>query len=297
MASALDVAIETENLLVRSDQEEVNRLASAIDADDVALDLDLEPSGLAAGAKLSIDWEYLRLWVGSGRSWTDVERGIEGSTAAVHADGAHVTVNPRFPRHRILAAINAELDDLSSPVNGLYKVASLDVTAASGTHGYDLDDDFYSEDAILDVSWEPTGSTKGRRYLKRGEFTIGTGLDTGDFASGNAIFFRGISDGYAVRVRYSTPFTHITTATADVAATSGLPATALDILPLGAAIRLLNPLEPARNYIGSQGDTRRAQEVPPGAIDRGVRPLREMRHERIKAEATRLRQRYPMVLR
>lgn len=295
MASSLDVAVATERLLTHHDREERNRLAAAILANATSLRLEFDPTRIAKGSRLGVDWELFEVWEGSGTGPYTVEGAQAGSTAAGHDEGALVTVNPRFPRHSILAEINNELDDLSSPIHGLFRVTTLDVTYDAGVYGYDLASDFLD---VLEVSWEPVGSTKDRRYLRPGEYEVRRGLDVADFASGNAIFLpSGITDGYTVRVRYVGAFTSIVTSTTDVATTSGLPATALDILHLGAAIRLLAPLEPARNYTDAQGNSRRSEEVPPGASDRSMLPLQEIRRDRIRSEAARLRKMYPTVMR
>lgn len=294
MASTLDVVVATERLLTHHDREERNRLASPIVAGATALTLEFDPSRLGKASRLGIDWELFQVWEGNARSWT-VEGEQEGTVEADHAAGAHVIFDPRFPRYSILSDVNAELDDLSSPLNGLFFVTTLDIVYDSSVDGYDLVAGFLDD---VEVSWEPQSSRKDRTFLRRNEFETRRGLDVVDFPSGNAIFFdAGISNGYTVRVRYASAFTHVTTATADVAATSGLPATALDILSVGAAIRQLNPLEPSRNYTTAQGDSRRSEEVPPGAQDRSTRPLRQLRDDRIKAEAARLRRMYPTVMR
>ena len=49
-----------------------------------------------------------------------------------------------------------------------------------------------------------------------------------------------------------------------------------------------------RNFTESQGDTRRASEVPPGAILQSSRQLQVLRVQRIAAKAARLDAMYPM---
>lgn len=298
MASALNVVIATERLLTHHDREEHNRLDGAVAANATTVTVEFDPSQIARGTTLGIDWELFEVWSASGRDIT-VEGAQEGTTAAIHADGALVTVKPKFPRQFILDDINHELDDLSSPINGLWRVGRVDISYDSTIDGYDIGADFLSEEGIIDVSWEPDGTSKTRRYLTPNQYTANTGLDTADFTSGNAIFLKGgrITGDSTVRVRYAAAFTNITTATTDVAATSGIASTALDILHIGAAIRQLDGLEPARNYVDAQGSSRRSQEVPPGASARSTLSLRDTRAKRISAEAARLRQAYPMVLR
>lgn len=294
MASTTDVVVAVERLLVHHGKEVHNVLASTIDSDDTTLTLTYDGTGIAKDTVLGCEYELMRVWERSDLSVT-VERAEQGTTAAAHTAGARLVADPQFPRAHILAALNDELADLSSPLSGLFQVKTVDVTYDQGVYGYNLAADYIDR---YEASWEPVSSTKGRRFLAPNAWEVKTGLDTADFASGVAVFLpAGISDGYAVRVRYMAAFSAITSATADVAATSGLPSTALDVLEYGAAIRLLAPLEPARNYTRSQGDSRRAEEVPPGAQGRSVAWLAQIRQERLNAEAARLRQLYPRRIR
>jgi 3-hydroxyisobutyrate dehydrogenase-like beta-hydroxyacid dehydrogenase len=76
----------------------------------------------------------------------------------------------------------------------------------------------------------------------------------------------------------------------------GLVSTAEDLPPLGAAMRLLAGLEAQRNLIDTQGDTRRAGEVPAGSITQALRNLAAIRQQRLTAEAQRFQQRYGIKL-
>jgi hypothetical protein len=40
----------------------------------------------------------------------------------------NTVVNPRFPRQQMLDALNADLDDLSSTMNGLFRVVAQDIS-------------------------------------------------------------------------------------------------------------------------------------------------------------------------
>ena len=75
--------------------------------------------------------------------------------------------------------------------------------------------------------------------------------------------------------------------------TRQLPNTAYDIPSLGAALKLQSMREPQRNFNTAQGDSRRAEEVPPGAQLRSVPALQIPYERRIKEEARRLKRMYP----
>ena len=55
--------------------------------------------------------------------------------------------------------------------------------------------------------------------------------------------------------------------------------------------------EVKRSFIESQSDTRRADEVPPGASRDSTANLLRLRRERITAEAGRLKAQYPIQFR
>ena len=70
-----------------------------------------------------------------------------------------------------------------------------------------------------------------------------------------------------------------------------------DILEMGVMVRLMSPREVKRNFIESQGDTRRSEEVQAGAIANSFTNIMRLRKERIVAEAARLARQYPLTIR
>ena len=74
-----------------------------------------------------------------------------------------------------------------------------------------------------------------------------------------------------------------------------LTATMIDLPPLGAEIDLTLPREISRNFMESQPDPRKAQEVAPGAIAGSVNALVNRRMQRISEEADRLQRQYTKV--
>ena len=71
--------------------------------------------------------------------------------------------------------------------------------------------------------------------------------------------------------------------------------TMLDIPALGAEIDLTVPREISRNFMESQPDPRKAQEVTPGAVAGSVNALIMRRAQRISEEADRLTRQYTKV--
>jgi hypothetical protein len=66
---------------------------------------------------------------------------------------------------------------------------------------------------------------------------------------------------------------------------------------LGAQIRLMAGREVKRNFTESQGDTRRGDKVPAGAVGNSINNLLRLRRDRITAEAARLNRQYPTRIR
>jgi hypothetical protein len=91
-------------------------------------------------------------------------------------------------------------------------------------------------------------------------------LPTSDFASGFALVFDESVMAGTLRVRYKAPFTRVSTISDSLQSVANLPVTMEDILEMGVMSRMLSTREVKRNFIESQGDTRRSDEVPPGAM-------------------------------
>jgi hypothetical protein len=217
-----------------------------------------------------------------------VERGYGGTTAATHADGALVTVNPRFSNWNVFNALNADLADLSA--NGLFQVATLTVTYSAAVQGYNLTSvtDLLE---ILQVKYDEPGPAKLWPEIK--SYKLRRTSDTGDFASGNAlVVYEAGNPGADIRVTYAKPFTAFSTMASTISST-GLPSTAYDIPPYGAAIRLQSAREGQRNFNESQPATRRADEIGLGAQTFPPIGLDRIRRDRIRLETSRLRKYWP----
>jgi hypothetical protein len=121
-------------------------------------------------------------------------------------------------------------------------------------------------------------------------------MPTAEFPSGLTLTVNGYAEsGRDMRVSYKKPFAATLASLAQVVETvSGIDASAVDILSLGAAIRLLAGTEVSRNFL-DQSDTRRADEVPPQARASQMRALQQLRKDRISAEKARLYAKYPAV--
>lgn len=291
MTTLAEVIEDTRNDFLVTARDEIDILDGAINALVETITVTDGASGLQHGTVLSIDLELLRVRTVTGTSAT-VLRGWGGSTAATHVDGSIVYVNPKVPDYRVFRAVNAELDSLSSPANGLFRIAALDLTYQSGVMGYDLAGATNVID-ILDVNYDQPGIDRAWAQINRDDWRLERSMATSAFASGYGLVFNaGGSPSSPIRVRYKTGYTRLAALADDVEAVSGLHSEAHDILGLGAAIRLGLGRENQRNLIDAQSQPRRSEEVPAGAVSAGVAGLRRLRDQRIAEEAARLTQQW-----
>lgn len=280
---------ETRRLIFAGQREERNKLAISIFSGATGLTLTYPISQITRGTKLSIELEDIYVWDAAGTSVTAMDRGQWGSTPINHSAGAVIHVNPKFSNWEIFNALNDELNSLSSPANGLYRVSTTELVYNPVISGYA----YSSTDllSVLEVRYGVPGPS--REFLLSSDWEFSSDLSD-EFAGSSAIFVRDAIVGQPVLIKGKFSFTPLTPFLTTDSATTGLPPTAYDILPMGAAWRLTAGLESARNFSTSQGDTRRSAEVPPGANLGGSREWGRLREIRIREEASRLNAKYPL---
>lgn len=245
-------------------------------------------TGFAAQHVIEIDSEQMYVSAVSTNTLTIV-RGFNGTEPTEHAVGAYVIGNPTVTLLDLLDAANAELASLSSPENGLYRVWHADITASTGNIGFNLAPLAGFLD-VIKVAYRATPSLNQWKPIHGWQVQRDALLD--DFPSGVGISFPGGLPGtYTTRVWYKAAFGSLSGLPAeDVVAVTGLPATAIDILAMGAALRTVEAREIHRTQTSAQGDTRRVQDVPMGNALQSTSVLRRTRNERIAEEAARLLQ-------
>jgi hypothetical protein len=292
MPTLRDLVHETKRHLLSSDRPVMNKLATAIGTTDTTITFTHDTTQIQAGAYLEIDLEVMYVWESRPASKAvTVERAQLGSVAAPHTAGTLATLNPRFPDFVVVKALNDDLADLSSPMNGLFAVRTVELTATANSAGYDLTGATGIQE-VLAVSTRHPGQP--RTWMPVTNFALDVNAETDDFASGVALtLHEGVHPGQPLRVVYKAAFAPLVNLTDDVTAVAGLPTSMHDLPPMGAAMRLVAPREIRRNFIDSQGDSRRSAEVPPGAIGASARELARIRRDRILSEAARLARQYP----
>lgn len=292
MSTVGTVIDRTVRQLMSGTVEERNKTVSAITATATSVSFQYDLGGMRPGGVIQIDNELMYVWeISAGAKSVTVERGWNGTTAAAHIASSIATVDPKFPRAQILEAINAELDDLASPMNGLFQIKTMEMNY----NGSDIMVNLPTTDKIIDlisvsVRFISTDYPKIRRVR------LIRDLPSDDFNSGCAIRFDEEVRAGRMVVVYKTPFVNVTTDAQNIQNISGLPTSCEDILIMGAQIRLVSPREVKRNFTESQGDTRRAEEVPSGSVSNSITNLLRMRRDRITSEAAKLARQYPTFL-
>ena len=292
MTTAATVIDKTLRQLLSGTVEARNRLTSTLDSSATSVVVDYSVEGLRAGQVCEINSELMYIWVSDSATRTlTVQRGFNGTTAAAHTSGAIVTINPRFPRAQVLEEINNEMTDLSSPSNGLFKIETLNITY----NGSDKMVNLTGATSVIDILNVSVRYLTDDYPIAR-KVKIVRDLPTDDFASGFALRFDQAVMPGRLRVVYKAPYTTAATEATDINTTCGIQDSITDIVTIGAQIRLMAPREIKRNFVESQGDTRRAEEVVSGAITNSVSNLKALRKDRIIAEAARLARAYPTFL-
>lgn len=273
--------------------EEQNKLSSSVNSSDTSFITTYDLNGLRAGSIFEVDSELIYIWAAnSGSKTLTVERGYAGTTAASHSSGAIIKLNPRFPKAQMLDALNQDIDDLASPLNGLFRV----VTLTLDYNGSDRQINLTGATSVIDlIDVRLRYLNDDYPYVRKTK--LQRDLPTADFPSGYAIVFNEPLMAGDLRVRYKAPFSRVSSVSDDIQSVTGVPASMEDILEMGVMSRMLSTREVKRAFIESQGDTRRADEVPNGAMRDSFGNILRLRRDRIIAEAAKLSRLYPLTIR
>jgi len=226
--------------------------------------------------------------------------GYQGSTDVSQAAGttpaSTVVVRPKFSRYDVSLAINDEIDALSSPDNGLGQILSADVTYISVFMGYPLPATFDSATSyILEIQAKWASPERRFPLIRRNEYRTVRNQTDSAFPSGCGFieYSNKTWSGQPMHVQFLAPFNRLVSLSDDALTVGGVPQTAQDIIPMGAALRLAPPREIQRNTMGAQPDPRKASEVPPNAIQSSANALNALYMKRIGQERARITRAFP----
>tara|TARA_R110002020_G_scaffold183675_2_gene380069 strand:+ start:358 stop:1281 length:924 start_codon:yes stop_codon:yes gene_type:complete len=281
---------ETRDMLLSGYVEDLDIITGDVGVADSSIIVQGISSSIVKGVVIELNAELMYV-ISVVSTTVSVLRGYAGSTAATHTTGDIVRVSPKFPTHRIISSLNDDLSDISSPAHGMFQMRTTTFTYNGGVAGYNLDTSGSVVDSIYEVTHAAVGVLANEPEII--SWRLKRDRDTGSFASGNAlILYDGAIPGRTVRVLYKSALTPITDGTTERSAT-GLPTTAYDLPPLGAAMALMTTRPIRREFLDAQGTSRMGEEVPPGAISASFRDLMGRRKARLEAETARLTAQYP----
>lgn len=299
MTTLADLVIRTRRRALSDLREETDTLGTAVFANATTLSLGGGQTlgSIRAGAIIECDYElYLVLNNPTSTNAVIVQPGYLDTTSTAHAAGALLTINPRFPQADIATAVNEDLDDLSAPVNGLFQMRVATVVWNPVIIGYDLVGvDPTQITSIYEVRVYDYGPSQRWPLIPPSLYKLQRSTDPAVAPSGLSIKIYGQGfPGRPVRIMYKAPFTGpLLNPSDDVFLITGLHTQAHDIPTLGAAVRLMEFRELKRSFTESQGEPRRAQEVPVGSSLTAMKGLDMRREKRIAAERSRLQAMYP----
>jgi hypothetical protein len=299
MTNAQDWIEATRFRLMSGHQEQLNRLKTAYTAGSGTLVFDFDIAGVRPGSVLSVGTSTFYVWeVSVALKTATVQASWDGTTDQDWPVGTVVRVAPRFTDAQILRAVNEDINDLSSPTNGLFQIGTTELVYDSALVGYDLS---LAPNMIspIELRVENPGSFKEWTRIPSHKYRVVKGAPTGTegFDSGMALFLYDMmagATGDRLYLTYRKGFNQISNLYSTKIGT-GLPSSAWDIPPIGAAISLMAGREIKRSFIESQGDSRRAAEVTGGKSTESVIALQRLRQQRITAEKQRLDGFYPII--
>lgn len=272
MATVAALVEQTRQRLRPGRRDTLNKLNGALTALSTSLVFSYD-SGIASNVRYSVDLEDILGWDANKATMTatPLQRGFNGSTAAIHADGSIVYVNAEISAFEIFRAFNEVLAAL--PGEGIYKFSTVSLTANASRTGYDMTS-VGNLLAVHKVRYKAVGGRLDYIPVPRNQWSVGQSMPTADFASAEALFvYGGMDPGQSVQVLYKAPFTDLTALADDVEAISGLPSSMHALLVVGAALRLTQGRPIERAASDAQGDTRRPQEVTTNDTRLSMTPL------------------------
>lgn len=292
MPTMSDLVADVRRMTYGSMSEKINVVATSASAivDEVSLELDT--SGISEGMILS---SGLNVWYVKGTSVSDkkvfVVPGIDNAPNAGVSAGDMVYIRPRMTDWYAFNALNDEIRALSSPTNGLFQLKSWTADVDPTYQSYDVPVGASDLLSLHRVRYRLPGTPDVWVDLPSRSWRWHTGTDTN-----RVQLLRNIPVGTEVQFVYRAPFTVATGLSDDVVSDCGLADTMTDIPVLGVTMLLLNTTENRRLQVQTQGDPRRADEVPATANSSAATQMRRLYRDRIQDEYARLNARLPIFM-
>lgn len=271
-------------------QDRITYLNSAITSTATAIPIG-SSSNLAKGI-IEIDSELIWIDNFSQASSTlnaapGFGRGYQNTNASPHAQYAQVTLSPTFPKVMIQKAIN---DVINSLFPKLWAVSSTTFTFNASQTTYPLPDDLES---ILYMSWQTTGSSL--EWLPINRWRADPMANISAFNTTNTVnIYENIQPGRTVQVYYTTTPNTLDNPTDDYADVTGLPASSVEVVILGACYKLLSYVDAGRINLSSAEADLNDTKIPSTAGVASSRYIYALFQQRLNDEALKLQDKFPI---
>jgi len=271
-------------------QDRITYLNAAITSTDTAMTIG-SSSNLAKGI-IEIDDELI--WIDNFNQSSSTlnaapgfGRGYQNTPASPHAQYAQITLTPTFPRVMIKKAIN---DVINSVYPKLWSVASYTFTFNASQTTYALPDDLES---ILYMSWQTTGSSLEWLPINRWRADLMANVAT--FNTQKTVnLYENIQPGRTVQVWYTTIPNTLDNNTDDYADVTGLPASSVEVITLGACYKLLSYVDAGRINLSSAEADLNDTKIPSTAGVASSRYIYAQYQQKLNDEALKLQDKYPI---
>ena len=292
MTTMRDLVADVRRMTYGSMSERINLISTSASAVVGEVDLQLDVSGIQEGMILS---SGLNVWYVKGVSVNDrkvfVVPGIDNAPLNGVTTGDMVFVRPRMTDWYAFNMLNDEIKSLSAPTNGLFQLKSWIADVDPTYQSYDIPSGASDLISLHRVRYRLPGTPDVWVDLPSFAWRWQTGTDTN-----RVQLLRNIPVGTEVQFVYKAPFVAATSLDTNVVTECGLAETMVDIPPLGVSMMLLNTTESRRVQVQTQGDARRADEVPATANSSQATQLRRLYRDRIQDEYARLMNRMPIFM-
>jgi hypothetical protein len=271
-------------------QDRISYLTAAINTTDLAMTIG-SSANLAKGV-IEVDDELI--WIDNFNQASNIlnaapgfGRGYQGTSPAPHSQYAQVTLAPTFPRLMIKKAIN---DVINSLFPKLWAVASTTFTFNASQTTYPLPDDLES---VLYMSWQTTGSSL--EWLPINRWRADPMANISAFNTTNTVnIYENIQPGRTVQVYYTTTPNTLDNPTDDYADVTGLPASSVEVVILGACYKLLSYVDAGRINLSSAEADLNDTKIPSTAGVASSRYIYALYQQRLNDEALKLQDKYPI---
>lgn len=220
-------------------------------------------------------------------------RGYMGTTAATHVADSKVTISPTFPRNAIKRAINDTIKGLGNnllavkqttftynPVVTTYAFANLNIRN------------------ILNISWQVIGPSKEWKAIRHWSWDAQSNATAFGYTGSDQVQTVTVGDyitpGRTVQVNYTTIPTALSSGSDVYETVTGLPASAKDVIILGATWRLLSFIDPAKaSMVSPQADETDAKR-PYGTFQNAGKAIFALYQQRLAEEVQAQQKQFPI---